>query len=145
MNKDINVKLIADVTLLYNGKVLLVKYKDSNKYDHQKGWFLPDDLIKENEKAEDSAFRILKEQLVIKEIIPLFLNHTESFRGNDNTRHEVSHFLSNLNVMPEINSTNDISEVKWFGINELPDKKEIAHHGWAKFTVDKVISNLNKK
>jgi len=33
--------LIADVALLAEGEVLLVRYKDVNKYDHQKGWFLP--------------------------------------------------------------------------------------------------------
>ena len=34
-------KLIADVCLLNDSKVLLVKYSDTNKYDHQSGWFLP--------------------------------------------------------------------------------------------------------
>ncbi len=37
--------LIADVALLSEGKVLLVRYKDANKYDHHKGWFLPMDGV----------------------------------------------------------------------------------------------------
>ena len=53
------VKIIADVTLLQEGKVLMVKYSDKNKYDHQSGWFLPDDLVSHGEHPEDAASRIL--------------------------------------------------------------------------------------
>jgi hypothetical protein len=36
-------KLIADVALFSGDRVLLVKYKDTHKYDQQAGGFLPDD------------------------------------------------------------------------------------------------------
>jgi ADP-ribose pyrophosphatase YjhB (NUDIX family) len=55
--------LIADIALFANGKVLLVRYSESNKYDHQRGWFLPDAGIGPFEHPERAARRILHEQL----------------------------------------------------------------------------------
>lgn len=143
MNNGERVKLIVDVTILCNGKVLLVKYKDKNKYDHQRGWFLPDDLVKQSESTEDTACRIFKEQLGIREITSPVLDHIETFTGNDKTRHEVSHFLSELNVIPDTHISDDIQEEKWFNVDELPDEKEIAHHGWAKYTIEKILTDLD--
>ena len=134
------IKLIADITVLLNDKVLLVRYKNSNKYDHQKGWFLPDDEINYGEHPNDGAARILKDQLNIHGT-DLSLNHIESFTGNDRSWHLVFHYILRTNTLPEIEKSEEIEEVKWFHINEFPAEKEIAHHGWAKYTLDEILKS----
>lgn len=57
------VKLIADVALLARDRVLLVRYADTNTYDHQRGWFLPYDLVARGEHPDQAAARSLREQL----------------------------------------------------------------------------------
>jgi ADP-ribose pyrophosphatase YjhB (NUDIX family) len=134
-----NVKLVADVTILYTDKVLLVKYTDTNKYDHQAGWFLPDDLLQYNEHPEDAAFRIAREQLKMDINSPV-LHHIESFTGNDKTWHMIFHFKAIMNEIPVIEISKDIQSMEWFKTNELPAKEEIAHHGWAGFTIEEILS-----
>lgn len=130
-------KLIADVTLFSDGDVLLVKYKDGNKYDHQKGWFLPDDLLLEFEHPEDAAIRILKEQLNISGIVP-DLHTVESFTGKDESWHLVFHYKAVVPLHTVIKKSEDISEYDWFDIKDLPDKKETAHNGWAIYTIKSI-------
>lgn len=130
-------KIIADVTLFSGDSVLLVKYKDKNKYDHQSGWFLPDDLIQEFEHPEMAAVRILFEQLKLANINPV-LDHIESFKGKDSTWHLVFHYKAAVNEFPDVEPSESIEEYDWFNINQLPDKKEVAHNGWALYTI-KVI------
>ena len=86
-----SIKLVTDVTLLKDNKVLLVKYSDTNIYDHQKGWFIPDDLVQDLEDPDESAKRILKEQLDIEGLNPK-VAFVESFIGNDKTWHIFFHY-----------------------------------------------------
>ena len=135
------IKLIADIAILLNDKVLLVRYKDSNKYDHHKGWFLPDDEINHGEHPDNAAERILSEQLGIKSPV-IALHHIESFTGNDKSWHLVFHYVMHINALGEFAKSEDLDEGQWFKINEIPDDKDIAHHGWAKYTIEEII---NKK
>ncbi|MCY7360785.1 MAG: NUDIX hydrolase [Ignavibacteria bacterium] len=137
---EIKYKLIADVSLFTKKNILLIKYNDANKYDHQSGWFLPDDLLLDFEHPEDAAVRILKEQLNLSEIIPV-LNHVESFKGNDSSWHLVFHYKAELSDIPEINFSEDIISIQWFETNKLPEKNDVAHHGWALYTIDEIIKN----
>ena len=137
---EIKYKLIADVSLFTKKNILLIKYNDANKYDHQSGWFLPDDLLLDFEHPEDAAVRILKEQLNLSEIIPV-LNHVESFKGNDSSWHLVFHYKAELSAIPEINFSEDVNSIQWFEINKLPEKNDVAHHGWALYTIDEIIKN----
>ncbi len=133
------VKLVADITILYTDKVLLVKYTNTNKYDHQQGWFLPDDLLQDNEHPEDAAVRIALEQLKINIDSPI-LDHIESFTGNDKTWHMIFHFKAVINEIPVIEISKDILSMEWFKTNELPSKEDTAHHGWALFTIEEILS-----
>jgi len=128
------VKIIADVTLLQEGKVLMVKYSDKNKYDHQSGWFLPDDLVSHGEHPEDAASRILNEQLGIIDSAPVF-DHIESFTGNDGSWHLVFHFKYKAENLPDVVNSEDVDSMEWFSLNALPPKEEVAHHGWALYTL----------
>ena len=123
-------KLIADVTLLHGDRVLLVRYRDTNRYDHQRGWFLPDDALRHQEEPEHGATRILAEQLGV-EVRGLRLGFVESFRGRDRTWHVIFHFVAVLPAASELLPSADIAAASWFALDALPARGEIAHHGWA--------------
>lgn len=129
-----NCKLITDITILSGGKTLLVKYKDGNKYDHQTGWFLPDDMLLNLEDPDNSAKRILSEQLGISNC-EVKISFVESFQGNDKSWHIVFHYKTDLENTAEIKPSGDIESCEWFDLSNLPDKKEVAHHGWALYTL----------
>jgi ADP-ribose pyrophosphatase YjhB (NUDIX family) len=129
------VKLVCDIALFSGRDVLLVRYTDTNKYDHQSGWFLPDDLIQFNEHPEDAAKRIVLDQLGFDLIEKPELGFIESFTGNDKSWHLVFHFKAVTDVKPGIKASENIAEHKWFDLMELPDKKDVAHHGWALYTI----------
>ena len=139
-SENIKIKLIADVAVLAEGDVLMVKYKDQNKYDHQTGWFLPDDLLKDFEHPDKAAIRILHEQLKIS-TKDVMLNHIESFRGNDKSWHLVFHYKTSFSEAPDVIQSEDIEFYDWFDLNNLPDKNEVAHHGWALYTLQEVLKN----
>jgi ADP-ribose pyrophosphatase YjhB (NUDIX family) len=122
--------LIADVALLAAGKGLLVRYKDVNKYDHQRGWFLPDDALLHLEHPDSGALRILKEQLAFDAAQPS-LSYIESFEGNDESWHLVFHYKLELPEPPKLSPSADVEKAEWFDLKHLPPPSEIAHHGWA--------------
>lgn len=132
-------KLIADVTLISDGEVLLVKYKNTGENDFQKGWFLPDDLLNQNEHPEDAALRILEEQLGLTNI-NVVLNHIESFTGKDKTWHLAFHYKAEIKSTDEIRVSEKISEYDFFNPSDLPQKREIAHNGWAGYTINAIMS-----
>lgn len=74
-------KLVADVCLTAESKVLMVRYRDTSGYDGEEGWFLPDDYLRHNEHPEQAARRILKDQAALPSG-DLALSHIESFEGN---------------------------------------------------------------
>lgn len=135
----LNCKLIADVAVFKKNEVLLVKYKNKNKYDHQSGWFLPDDLINEFEHPEDAANRILNEQLNLSGV-KLKIENIESFQGNDKTWHLVFHYKTEITSKDLISKSDDVESSEWFALNKLPDKKEVAHHGWALYIIDEMVN-----
>ena len=139
--KNEAIKLVADAALLFQNKVLLVKYKETNKYDHQKGWFLPDDQLQFNEHPDDGIQRIIGEQIGV-DIPGLKLDHIESFTGNDGSWHLIFHYSAVLESLPEIKTDSNLSSYTWFELGNLPEDKEIAHHGWAGYTIKTILSNL---
>ncbi|MCI0449811.1 MAG: SRPBCC domain-containing protein [Chlorobi bacterium] len=137
------VKPVADVALFRGSKTLLVKYKEVNKYDHQRGWFIPDDLMLRAEHPDDAAKRILKEQLGLENLSPK-LSFIESFIGGDRSWHLIFHYHVSIDGGVELKPNTEIAENRWFEINSLPDAKEIAHHGWAKHVIAEIQSRLKK-
>jgi len=135
------IKLVADVTVLFNNKTVLVKYKNTDNYNGQTGWFIPDDLVSFGEDPDEAAARILKEQLGI-ENAEVNIDNIESFTGQDKSWHIIFHYLCVTEPEPEpvISMGENVSEMKIFNVNELPDDKEISHHGWAKYTLDAILN-----
>lgn len=123
-------KLIADVALVAEGRVLLVKYADTNKYDHQRGWFLPDDLLAHLEHPEHAATRILNEQVNLS-VPQVRLSHIESFKGRDGSWHLAFHYKAELDKALPLTPSADIEAAEWFALDHLPSRSEVAHHGWA--------------
>ena len=54
-----HVRLVSDITLLEENKVLLVRYR---RPGYDTGWCLPDAMLKDFEHPEEAAKRILNEQ-----------------------------------------------------------------------------------
>jgi ADP-ribose pyrophosphatase YjhB (NUDIX family) len=120
-------RLVADVAVIVGGRVLLVRYRDTARYDGQRGWFLPDDLLAHAEHPTDAARRILVEQVGV--MADPFLARVESF-GNG-AWHLVFHHVARLDDEAELSPGPNTLAAEWFGLNALPQASEIAHHGWA--------------
>jgi ADP-ribose pyrophosphatase YjhB (NUDIX family) len=129
--------LIADVALFSEGEVLLVKYSDPEGFEGQTGWFIPDSSIKYLEHPDKAAHRLLQDQLAL-ENVHSHLDHIESFRGNDGSWHLTFHYKAVLGGKPKIEPNMDIGQAQWFKFENLPAKDEVAHHGWALTTLNKM-------
>ena len=133
-------KLIADVALLSDDRIALVRFARSSSYDGQTGWFLPDDELAFLEHPEDVATRILREQLGIPDLQPR-LDHIESFRGNDRSWHLVFHFVADITDPSIVKVGEGIGALEWFTLGRLPERADVAHHGWALDVIDKIVAN----
>jgi ADP-ribose pyrophosphatase YjhB (NUDIX family) len=120
-------RLVADVAVIAGGRVLLVRYRDTARYDGQRGWFLPDDFLAYAEHPTDAARRILVEQVGV--MADPFLARVESF-GNG-AWHLVFHHVARLDDEAELSPGPNTLAAEWFGLNALPQASEVAHHGWA--------------
>jgi ADP-ribose pyrophosphatase YjhB (NUDIX family) len=130
------VKLVADVALVAEGHVLLVRYEDVSGYDGQRGWFLPDDYLVRLEHPDDAARRIARDQAGI-ELAEPGLAEIESF--GDGNWHLIFHYLAELDAKPEVRAGDNVKDAKWFALDALPDANELAHHGWAREVLDRII------
>ena len=132
--------LIADCAPLVGGRTLLVRYADTNRYDHQSGWFVPDDGIRYLEHPEKAARRILADQLGI-DCPDLRLSHVESFKGTNRTWHLAFHYVADLAQEPEVTPSADVAEARWFAIDDLPPASDVAHHGWARQILETIVGS----
>ncbi len=121
-------KLVADVAPIARGKVVLVRYRDTRKYDGQAGWFLPDDYLEHGEHPEEAAKRILREQVGLP-ARGLRLSHIESF-GNG-AWHLVFHYAADVAGTSPLIAGPNVADSEWFPFDALPSKDEVAHGGWA--------------
>jgi ADP-ribose pyrophosphatase YjhB (NUDIX family) len=120
-------KLVADVAMIAEGRVLLVRYRDTRRYDGQRGWFLPDDFLAELEHPDTAAARILSEQAAV-EARPA-LSHVESF--GDGAWHLVFHYALELGSAPGVVPGPNVAAAEWFALDALPAPEAVAHGGWA--------------
>jgi ADP-ribose pyrophosphatase YjhB (NUDIX family) len=130
----VSTKLVADVALLASGRVLLVRYEDTSRYDGQAGWFLPDDYLSRLEHPDDAARRIAREQLGL-EIDPT-LAEIESFGNGD--WHLIFHYRAELADSGRVGKGANITAAEWFPVDALPPPDEQAHGGWAADVLSRV-------
>ncbi|TLZ69031.1 MAG: NUDIX domain-containing protein [Methanobacteriota archaeon] len=133
--------LVADVAIIAQGQVLLVRYRDSAKYDHETGWFLPDDELQYLEHPERAGTRIVKEQLGLSDV-KARLDHIESFKGNSGAWHMSFHSKAEMERKPRLRPSNDLAVAEWFDLGKLPPRDEVAHHGWALHTLETMAKRV---
>jgi ADP-ribose pyrophosphatase YjhB (NUDIX family) len=133
----VNCKLVADVAVVIADEVLLVRYRDVSKYDGEAGWFLPDDFLLRLEHPDDAARRILREQTGV-EPAELRLGEIESFDGG--AWHLVFHYVAGLAEPVEVRPGDNVAAAEWFPIESLPDGAELAHHGWARDVLGRILA-----
>jgi ADP-ribose pyrophosphatase YjhB (NUDIX family) len=123
-------KLVADVCVLADGGVLLVRYRDTTKYDGEGGWFLPDDFLMHEEHPQRAARRILGDQVGLEGARPV-LAFVESFGMENGAWHLIFHHRLDLAVPPRLAPSPALADMRWFALDALPAPDDVAHHGWA--------------
>lgn len=131
-------KLVADVCLTAEGKVLMVRYDDTSGYDGEEGWFLPDDYLRHTEHPDEAARRILKDQAG-RSAADLRLSHIESFEGNGYW-HLIFHYEATVSEASPPATGVNVKAVEWFPLDDLPRAEEVAHGGWGLETIQTVLS-----
>ena len=126
-------KLVADITIRADDRVLFVKYKDVSRYDGQRGWFLPDDYLGHLEHPDEAAKRIATTQASLANVVPK-LSHIESFE--DGAWHLIFHYQTDFKAMPRVAPGPNVAALEWFPRSRLPDRATIAHDGWAADVLD---------
>jgi ADP-ribose pyrophosphatase YjhB (NUDIX family) len=131
-------KLVADVCLTAESKVLMVRYEDTSGYDGEQGWFLPDDYLRHTEHPEQAARRIVADQTGLS-AGDLKLSHIESFEGNGYW-HLIFHYAGTLAQATGSVAGRNVKAIEWFAFNHLPEADEVAHGGWGLETLRTVLS-----
>jgi ADP-ribose pyrophosphatase YjhB (NUDIX family) len=134
---ECNHSLICDLAPVAEGRVLLVRYADPEQHDGEAGWFLPDDALRNLEHPTRAAQRIARDQLGL-DLKSVELEHVESFRGNDGSWHLCFHHVAELPSGAEVHPAPDVAEARWFDLDRLPPRPEVAHRGWALSVLRKV-------
>jgi ADP-ribose pyrophosphatase YjhB (NUDIX family) len=131
-------RLIADICVVAEDHVLLVRYDDTAGHDGHSGWFLPDALLEHGEPPEQTAALLLHRQAGIEVTAP-FLSHVESFIGGGGRWHLAFHYVAQLPARPRVTPGPGVREAAWFDLVKLPSKKETAHGGWALQTIREIL------
>jgi ADP-ribose pyrophosphatase YjhB (NUDIX family) len=119
-------RLVADVAVFAGDATVLVRYRDVSRYDGQRGWFLPDDVLGHVEHPADGARRIVHEQLGL-DVEPR-LDHIESF--GDGAWHLIFHFRADVQTGAALTLGGNVHAAEWFDLDRLPADDEMAHGGW---------------
>jgi len=125
--------------VLAEGSVLFVRYEDVAAYDGEAGWFLPDDVLRHLEHPTRAATRIAKEQVGVELAGDARLGLIESFRGNDGSWHLSFHHVAEFATPPDIRPGPGVAEARWFRLDALPPRSEVAHKGWALGVLKKMV------
>jgi len=134
-----NPKLVADVLVVAQEQILLVRYRDARKYDGQQGWFLPDDYLAHAEHPTHAARRILREQAEI-ELEDVSLSYIESLGGDQgDVWHLIFHHKLELDKIRAVVPTGNVKAAQWFALDALPAREDVAHGGWALDVIEEVL------
>ena len=132
-------KLVADVFVQAENRVLLVRYRDVGKYDGEEGWFLPDDYLAFSEHPVTAAQRILREQLGL-DAGDVALGYIESFGGKDGGAwHLIFHHRIEFDRIPGLAPSENLKAAEWFPLDHLPDPSTMAHGGWANDVIAEML------
>jgi ADP-ribose pyrophosphatase YjhB (NUDIX family) len=132
-----NMKLVADVAIVAEGEVLLVRYANTSKYDGQTGWFLPDDFLARGEHPDDAARRIVRDQTGL-DVPELRLGEIESFENGG--WHLVFHYVGGLAEPSPVAVVGNVAAAQWFELDALPPPSEVGHGGWCLEVIGRVLA-----
>lgn len=130
-------QLVSDMALFNRKdvtKVLLVRYR---RPGYDTGWYLPDVLLNVLEHPDEGARRVLKEQLGAS-LSEISLSHIESFRA-EGSWHLAFHYTAESEDEAGVHSSTDIAELRWFPLDELPDRSDVGFNGWALKTLEHIL------
>lgn len=135
------IKVIVCI-VAYNGQeAIFVRYK--SRPDGQMGWFLPHDLLHPYANPEDVASKLVSKDLGLEIWAgKLLISDVESFRGNDTSWHLTLTYRVEVPRDSVFSSSCDVDEVAWHHLSSLPDRGEVAHHGWATDICARVLTPL---
>jgi hypothetical protein len=54
--------------------------------------------------------------------------------------HLVFHYVAGLTEPVEVRAAGNVAVAEWFPIDSLPEAVEIAHHGWARDVLGRVLA-----
>ena len=129
------VKLVADVAVFADGRVLLVRYDDVSRYDGQRGWFLPDDYLAVGEHPDAAAQRILREQVGFQ--VEPTLAEIESLATG--AWHLIFHYRAAPASTDAVRAGTNVAAAEWFPLDALPPDAEQAHEGWAREVLSRLL------
>ena len=136
-------KLVADILVLAQGRVLLVRYNDVRKYDGQEGWFLPDDYLAYAEHPRAAAHRILREQVGL-DTSDIALSYIESLGGEGGGAwHLIFHHKVELERIPSVAPLTNVRAAEWFALDRLPERPSVAHEGWAIDVIGEILKPIH--
>lgn len=123
-------KIIVNVAVLADHRTLLVRYR--HRPDRQAGWFLPHVELASGSDPAAAARAALADQLGLAGT-KLWLSHADSFVGNDGTWHLPLTYVAEVDAPDDVVRTagDFVLEARWFLLDDLPPRRDVAHGGWA--------------
>jgi ADP-ribose pyrophosphatase YjhB (NUDIX family) len=120
-----NLRVAAGSVIVKGNKVLLAKRAVDPAKDR---WDLPGGFSEPNEHPRDTAVREAKEELGVEcEVIELFGIYAPNpymYMGKTNFVCDVFYLMMPKSL--DFKPLDDVSEVKWFAIDSMPEDKELA-------------------
>jgi ADP-ribose pyrophosphatase YjhB (NUDIX family) len=101
-------QLIADVTLMCENNILMMRTRSGARSEGHDGWFLPDDDVGDLEHPDIAARRILEEQTNVSPD-SVRLSHIDSLVAGDGTWNLSFHCLAQVGAIDDV-ETEDSQE-----------------------------------
>lgn len=120
-----NLRVGTVAVILHHNKLLLVKRNNEPQKDV---WDLPGGFAEPNEHPEKTMLRELKEELnldgKIEKLFGIYAVNFYEWQGKMNYVCDIVYEISVTHT--EFQPQDDVSEYKWFELNELPEASDLA-------------------
>jgi ADP-ribose pyrophosphatase YjhB (NUDIX family) len=120
-------QLIADVTLMCENNILMMRTRSGVVSEDHDGWYLPDDYVGDLEHPDSAARRILEEQTNVS-VDSVRLSHFDSFVAGDGTWNLAFHYTAHVEAVEDV-GTDDSLEFHWFNMADMPEPSEVSNFG----------------
>lgn len=116
--------IVVDALVIKNQKILLVKR--AGKWLESGKWALPGGFMDRNETTKQTAFREIQEETGYQTKIIKLLKISDTPHRRHEDRQNISFIYLASPVKKVSQFDAEVSEVKWFFLNHLPDEKNMA-------------------